>query len=527
MNKLIPVIDLFSGPGGLAEGFAAPHRRDGKRKFRVALSLEMDPSANRTLRMRAFVRKFKSGPPDEYYRYIAEPDDCEPDWQQLFPTKWKEATDETPCVEIGSKAASKLIRDRIRSIRKEFGDRTVLIGGPPCQSYSVVGRSRNAGNPQYDLANDSRISLYTEFAAVLKTLRPMVAVLENVRGLLSIRVNGSLLIEDVMNRLQNASGKNRYELFSLAPNSDNQSWRLGLDPRDFVIRAEEHGVPQKRHRVFVICIRSDIAASLPDQLLPKLEIHEKKVTLNDVLGSMPSLRSKLSRKDDGLVWQNVVGSAIRLASQNLPQDISRNEERVFKRNLKSVIKSTKHTPFPICSENFSRLNSFAETCPDNLRNWILDERLPLLPNNETRGHMATDLNRYLFATVFAATFTRSPRADDFPRSLAPKHANWLSGKFVDRFRVQVADRPSTTITSHIAKDGNYFIHPDPCQCRSLTVREAARLQTFPDNYLFMGGRTNQYSQVGNAVPPYLAWQIAAQISRIFDYRDRQRTSKAK
>ena len=130
--------------------------------------------------------------------------------------------------------------------------------------------------------------------------------------------------------------------------------------------------------------------------------------------------------------------------------------------------------------------------------------------------MASDLERYFFAASWAEVNNQSPTLGDFPRDLLPDHRNVeraLGGElFADRFRVQLANRPATTITSHIAKDGHYFIHYDPRQCRSLTVREAARLQTFPEDYLFTGPRTSQYQQVGNAVPPHLARQIAGSIA---------------
>lgn len=150
--------------------------------------------------------------------------------------------------------------------------------------------------------------------------------------------------------------------------------------------------------------------------------------------------------------------------------------------------------------------------------WLCDPRLDVLPNNETRGHMESDLSRYAFAATFAEHFDRSPKAEDYPRALAPAHENWASGKFADRFRVQRWNAPATTVTSHISKDGHYFIHPDPIQCRSLTVREAGRLQTFPDNYFFEGNRTEQYVQVGNAVPPLLALEIARVINALLRAR---------
>lgn len=148
--------------------------------------------------------------------------------------------------------------------------------------------------------------------------------------------------------------------------------------------------------------------------------------------------------------------------------------------------------------------------------WWIGKNAPTdgFANHETRGHMTSDLLRYLFASSYASVNGKSPRATNFPENLAPLHKSWISGGFNDRFRVQLENLPSTTFTSHISKDGHYFIHPDPTQCRSLTVREAARLQTFPDNYFFEGNRTEQYVQVGNAVPPLLGYLIAQRIHEL-------------
>ena len=144
--------------------------------------------------------------------------------------------------------------------------------------------------------------------------------------------------------------------------------------------------------------------------------------------------------------------------------------------------------------------------------------MPYILNHVCRNHMESDLQRYFYAACYSLVHEISPKLTLYPDELLPAHKNVKnqSGKIVfdDRFRVQCKNKPSTTIVSHISKDGHYYIHYDPTQCRSLTVREAARLQTFPDDYFFQGPRTAQFHQVGNAVPPYLAWQIACNIAKM-------------
>ena len=517
MRRIVPIVDLFSGPGGLAEGFAALRSPGGRRRFTIALSVEKDRAAHRTLVLRAFLRKFRTQFPPEYYEYLNGTVDDEPDWATLYPAKWSSACDETRCMELGTLEASTFLRQRIKGLRRHHGGRTVLLGGPPCQSYSIIGRSRNASNRKYNPDEDDRLLLYEQYAQVLHQLRPAVAVMENVKGLLSARKAKEPIFPEVTRSLRHAGRTNGYQLYALASQSGASSWDEGLTPYDFLVHAEQHGVPQSRHRLFIVCVRRDLAASLPEECLPRLTPSAETVSVRDVIGAMPKLRSRLSRFDSADSWQRAVRNACELVEANHPL-MTPSEEKRFRSGLARARTTAKRfaPPWRDASGNVE----LPRHCPTELSDWIQDQCIERLPNNETRGHIADDLTRYLFASAFARAFRRTPKSFDFPMAFAPNHASWDTGNFDDRFRVQIANRPSTTITSHIAKDGHYFIHPDPGQCRSLTVREAARLQTFPDNYFFHGTRTQQYTQVGNAVPPYLAYQIAEALWKVLDHHDR-------
>ena len=484
--------------------------------YRLALSIEKDRIAHHTLKLRAFLHKFETGFPSEYYDFLNGVTPDEPDWKDLYPKQWAAASDEIRCLELGTHEASVFLRDRIARIRAEHGGRTVLLGGPPCQAYSVIGRSRNAGNAGYDADEDARQSLYEEYVHVLSQLRPAVAVMENVKGMLSARRNGDLIFPEVARRLRHSGGTDSYRLFALASRSGVRSRNGAHKSGDFLVHAEKFGVPQARHRVFVICVRRDVAESLAEEHLPRLGPERGVVPLDDIIGAMPRLRSRLSRGDDPGSWQDAVQAAHDLIVANQPA-MSNAEKARFQGALDRALASTKGAA-PPCRGVVGNAPLPAD-CPAELRAWIFDQRIRMLPNNETRAHMASDLARYLFAAAFGHAVGRSPKTFDFPKALMPSHSNWHTGHFADRYRVQFAHCPSTTVTSHLSKDGHYFIHPDAGQCRSLTVREVARLQTFPDNYFFHGTRTQQYVQVGNAVPPFLAYQIAQTVSTVLDRHD--------
>lgn len=491
MTTEFEIIDLFAGPGGLGEGFSAAGRETST-KMKIRLSVEMDFEAVETLRLRAFLRSFESGFPQEYYDALNTGADF-PNWAELYPENWAEAENEAQQFTLGEPGTFEEIAEVLDDSRIRTGGNTILIGGPPCQAYSMAGRSRNKGNESYVPEEDKRHYLYREYVKILDRLKPAAFVMENVKGIISSRVDGEKVFDLILNDLQNAG--DGYVLIPLT--SDFLPDPDSLVAKDFLVFSEEHGVPQARHRVFVMGIRKDIADNSSFDF-PLMVKKQTRVSVSHVISDMPRLRSGLSKGDDVDEWQQAVRKQAKRigSSRDVPAEV---------RRIALSISEAKKLP----KNRISVSKNKSIKIPEGLQNWLVDSRLRVTLHHETRGHIADDLGRYLFSAAYAeGVEPRSPVLKEFPEFLQPNHKNRKSGAFADRFRVQVGSKPSTTVTSHISKDGHYFIHHDSSQCRSLTVREAARLQTFPDNYFFSGARTKQYHQVGNAVPPFLALQIA-------------------
>lgn len=499
----IPVVDIFAGPGGLGEGFSAFATRRAPKQppFRIAISAEMEPNAAKTLRLRAFFRQFPAGhAPASYYEYVAGRRATP--YTSSTERKWIAAGEEARKLELGNASDDATLRTRISEVAKT-DQPWVLIGGPPCQAYSLVGRSRNQGISGYRPEEDHRYFLYKQYLKIIDEFHPAAFVMENVKGILSAKLDGEHIFPEVLESLQSPGGRKgpRYRIIPLVLPTGPQA--SGVDPRSFVLRAEELGVPQARHRVVLLGLAEDVSVNRAQHLVP----NELRYTVSEVTGGLPRLRSGLTDSDIHCWAEN--------ASQLLcatAQIASSGDSKVAKLLNKLGSAAAKKKTDPGRGGRWMRKTEHSDSVPEHLESWLLDPRLDGILNHEVREHMGQDLMRYAFASAFASIHGRSPRgAKEFPLALHPNHKNWKSGKFVDRFKVQLEHSPSSTVTSHLGKDGHYFIHPDPGQLRSLSVREAARLQTFPDNYFFEGKRNAQFRQVGNAVPPWMARQIAASV----------------
>jgi DNA (cytosine-5)-methyltransferase 1 len=523
----IPVIDIFAGPGGLGEGFSSLFDVANDRIFKIALSIEKDPKAHQTLTLRSFYRQFPIGEvPDDYYKFIRG----EIKLEQLYdnwPDEAKEAKNEAWCVTLGEGEKAVRAHEVDNRIVQALEGETdwLLIGGPPCQAYSVVGRSRRQ-EKKLDESKDERVGLYKQYLRILAIHNPSVFVMENVKGLLSAETNESPVFSKILMDLKDpvkaylldfprdereliCPGYKIYSLVSPAQNIDLLGQPV-YKHKDFVIRAEKYGIPQTRHRVILLGVRNDI------DFVPGILDSVDEIPISRVFSGLPRLRGGLSKeKDSNEAWKESIKRILRRGiltgiDQDVRLEITKQIENI---SLPHQGTGSDYIPY---EKNHSEYRD----------DWFHDSNIGGVCNHSSRGHMQSDLHRYFFVSCYAKIKKTSPKLENFPMGLLPDHKNVNEGiddkKFADRFRVQLSGKPAKTITSHISKDGHYYIHPDPTQCRSFSVREAARIQTFPDNYYFCGGRTQQFHQVGNAVPPLLANQIAKVVRRIFIHNsDRQ------
>lgn len=410
-------IEVFSGAGGLSEGFV----RAG---FEGIAHVEMNKDACLTLETRAIYHYLKSKNQLGIYKQYLQGFITRNELIENFGIP-----DEVLKSVIHKEISDKTIESIFQSIDERLLGRSpdLLIGGPPCQAYSIVGRARDPNK----MKEDPRNNLYVYYVEFLKKYQPKVFVFENVPGILSAN-NGSQL------------GK----IFEAIK-------AVGYNVEYKVLNSKNFNVLQDRKRVIIIGSRSDLDFQYPD--FKEKDLSDSKKGFGELYRDL-----KFLNHGDGIM--GAVDYENDTISDYLKESKIRTEEDEF---------VTQHI---------------------------------VRPNNEN------DLQIYRLAVELKSKGRNLNYRDDVPQHLK-KHKNESS--FLNRFNVVAEDNLSQTVVAHIAMDGHYFIHPDINQNRSISIREAARIQSFPDNYFFEGSRTAAFKQIGNAVPPLMAEGIAKQIIKKF------------
>ncbi len=399
MNTNYKFIDLFAGCGGFSEGFY----QEG---FEAIFHLEIDNNACETLKERM-----------KFYKYSDD-----------------EIKNGVLCEDITD---SEILNKTDKVVRDSKVD--VLVGGPPCQSFSSVGRAQDPNS----MKDDPRNYLFENYLNILNHYRPKIFVFENVTGLLTSKPNGKYIFNEIIERM-------------------SKTYNVEDDKKIIVLNSVHYGVPQIRKRVILIGVRKDIN-------IDPLTIYNRIKKTHFAPGEEEVSCLKKYR---------TVGEAIGDLPPLLPGEGS---------------DECKFEPY--------EWNEYLGI--------IRDKEFNQLYNHKARVHNDQDRERYriLSENLWQLKHLHEVRPDLVHHD--PKH-------FGNRYTVQEADKPGRTVVAHLYKDGNLFIHPDPNQERTFTVREAARIQSFPDDFKFMTARTNQFKQVGNAVPPLMARAIAKAIKETLD-----------
>jgi DNA (cytosine-5)-methyltransferase 1 len=390
-------IDLFAGCGGLSEGFY----RQG---FKALTHVEFDHYACESLRTRM-----------RYYGYP----------ENKISVLEKDITSD----------------DILECIESEIKNETVdlLIGGPPCQAYSSLGRAKDENGMQ----NDPRNFLFESYERILTHFKPKIFVFENVTGLLTAKLGSKKIVGTILKKL-------------------SQEYNLINNPNDMVLNSCDYGVPQVRKRIILIGVRKDI------KLNPK-EIYDNIIKTHYNPETSETERS--NRKKYLTVKDAISDLPILKPGQGEKQ----------------------------INHNVEKWNEFLEK--------IRTKNNKILLDHVARNHNDADKKRYQEMSKNKWTFK------DLINN-RPELNHIKQRVFDNSYVVQFWDLPARTIIAHLYKDGNQFIHPDSSQERTLTPREAARLQSFPDDFVFEGSKTQQYKQIGNAVPPLMAEAIAKSIKKV-------------
>ncbi len=413
-SKQLSYIELFAGVGGLAEGFI-------KSGFYPVAHIEKDKYASHSLITRLVYHYLKDNDKIEIYKSYLNKRITKDELYSHFP-------EDLLSIVINAEIRNDTVDSLFNIIEKNMKTNriekiNVIAGGPPCQSYSIIGRARDSQN----MKNDPRNYLYKLYIKFLRKFKPDIFVFENVLGLLSAKKN------QIWNDMQ------------------NQFEKAGYEVEYKILNAHDFGVLQNRKRVIVIGWRNKMELSYP-QFTKDNSVKKYKVA--DIFEDLPSLSP--GEKMD-------VGEYIKEPSEYLRKYNIRNDNDILTLHI-------------------------------------------------ARTHNERDRQIYQFYIKEWVKKKRRPKYDELPEKLKT-HTN--RNVFTDRFKVVAPDLPySQTVVAHLAKDGHYFIHPDIKQLRSISVREAARLQSFSDNFYFEGPMTAKFRQIGNAVPPLMAEKIAIKIKEM-------------